>query len=77
MKKKITVASIVQFMSIVTLKKTNRKGEMSLHISLEVDKHGVHVRFETKRKSPYEMRVVIHDYKIEFKSRDTRDRGLP
>lgn len=59
LKKKITVASVVELAAIVTLQEANRKKEVRGHITLKINKQAVNIRFCSKGKGPYEMGVII------------------
>ena len=60
-KEEIAVASIVEFMTIVTLYKSYGKAEVHKGILAEIEKNCVSIRLGTKRKRPYIMRVIINN----------------
>jgi hypothetical protein len=51
-KKEITIFSVIEFTSIITLYEADGKAKMSINVSLKIVKDSVDVRLVTKRKSP-------------------------
>jgi len=73
--KEDAVLSVVEFTAIVTLNKANRQSKVCENIIAKIKKEAMNIRFSTKRKSPNVMRVIIHNHKIIFITRNTRNWG--
>jgi hypothetical protein len=71
LEEKGAIGKIVKFSTVITLYESDRKKEVSVNITLKVNKNCVHIRFVSERKGPCKMCKIIQDDKIIFETRNT------